>query len=494
MFLALGLILAPIAGRAAPSDKHQPAAPMPLAKVIREVLAHHPDMEIARLKTRVSDTEPERLQGLLDPSYKVSALISDDRDPSNFVFNPTTDTKFGQIKGSIAKPLENGATISLGADYQRTDQKYALGPGGFTRFNPFYHNQIDLSLRQPLMRGKGRPDWREGLAAALADARAARLNERVTARTLARQAIQLYFNIAIDEANVRLARAGVRRAEKLLRYQQSRERFGLIEKADRLQTSALLASRKLNQTNAEANLARDITALNRLMLRDTAAPIVTGDDIDPDTSTPDLEAVMDIALKHRPELRAMDARLEAAEARLKQARDAERMQLDLVAQAGTRALAGDAGTAVRKGFGLSDRFVSLGLEMSDDIGDHSARALIRKAELERARVQAERRQLVEQIRSDAANLLTLIRTGRKAWRAARARMRAEKLKFQAETERYRAGRSDTATVIRFEGDLLAAQVEASIRRLALLRNLRQLAWVEGVLLDQLGIRLSPEKP
>ena len=478
-----------VAGGLSPAPARASDA-LPLAEVIRQTLSRHPDMALARLKSQTADVEPERLQGLLDPSYKISALVSDDRDPSNFKFNPTTDTKFAQLKGSISKPLAAGDTLTLGADYNRTKQQFGQGPNLFSRFDPFYHNQIDLTWRHPLLRGKDRPDWREGLEAALADARAARLQERVTARALARKAIQLYFDIAVDEANLKLARAGVARAERLLRYQESRQRFGLIEEADRLQTAALLAERKLNAASAEESLARDITALNRLMLRRPDAPIHVRESLAPDAPVPALEDIMATALKRRPELRALDARLKAAEARLKVARDAQRMQLDVIAQAGTRALAGNAADAARQGFSVADRFISLGVELGDTIHDHAARADIRKAELARAEVLAERRQLEEQIRDDAASLVALIRTGRKAWRAAVARMHAEQKKFAAEVARYKAGRSDTATLIQFEGQLLAAQVEASLRRLSLLRNLRQLGWVEGVLLDELGVKLA----
>jgi len=464
------------------------AAPISLASVIRQVLEHHPDISVSRLQTDKTRTDQQRIEGQLDPQISLSILATDNQDPANFELNPILSSTSQQIKGDITKPLASGGTVTLGIDYQRTLQ--AFGGPSFTKFDPFYHNQLDLTYRQPLLRGAGRPAYHQELAAALADESAAILQERVTARTLSRQAIQLYFDIAVDETNRRLAADAEKRAEKLLKFQRAREHFGLIEKADRLQAEALLATRRLNLANAEARLIQDTTALNRLMLHDISSPIATRDEQSLDMPLPDLDDAMDDVDKQRPELLALTSRLKASEARLEEVRDTDSTQVDLVAQLGSRSLAGTPGTPVRQGFSLADRFASIGVEINDTVVDNAAKAAIRKAALEREQVLAERRQTTELIKDDLASILALIHTGRRTWTAAKARVSAEQKKYQAELARYREGRSDTATVIQFEGDLRSAEIEAALRRIALLRNQRQLAWVRGSLFGDLGITFS----
>jgi len=466
------------------------AAPASLASVIQQVLERHPDISVSRLQTDKTRTDQQRIEGQLDPQISLSVLATDSEDPSNSVFNPIQSATFQQIKGDITKPLSNGATVTLGIDYNRTLLSFTNNASAFARFDPFYHNQIDLTYRQPLLRGAGRPAYHQELEAALADESAAILQERVTARSLSRQAIQLYFDIAVDEANRKLAADAEKRAAKLLKYQRTREQFGLIEKADRLQAEALLATRRMNLANAEAQLTQDTTALNRLMLRDTTTSIATRDDQKLDIPLPDLDDAMDDMDRKRPELLALDSRLKAAEARLEEVKDIDSTQVDLVGQIGSRSLAGRPSTATRQGFSLADRFASIGVEVSDTVVDNAAKAAIRKAALEREQVLAERRQTTELIKDDLASILAFIRTGRKTWVAAKARVNAEQKKYQAELVRYREGRSDTATVIQFEGDLRSAEIEAALRRIALLRNQRQLAWVKGSLFSDLGITFS----
>jgi len=466
------------------------ASPISLGNVIQQVLERHPDISVSRLQTNKIRTDQQRIEGQLDSRFTLSVLATDSEDPTNSIFNPIQSSTFQQIKGDITKPLANGATVTLGIDYNRSLLNFANNASAFARFDPFYHNQIDLTYRQPLMRGADRPDYHQELIAALADAHAARLQERVTARTLSRQAIQLYFDIAVDEANQKLASDAEKRAAKLLKYQRSREGFGLIEKADRLQTEALVATRRMDLADAEARQVQDATALNRLMLRDTNIPIATRDKQRLDMSLPNIDDTMDTIGQHRPELLALDARLEAADARLEEVKDTDTTQVDLVGQIGSRSLAGTPGTAVRRGFSLADRFASIGVEISDTVVNNAAKAAIRKAALEREQVLAERRQTTELIKDDLANILALIRTGRKTLVAAKTRVSAEQKKYKAELIRYREGRSDSATVIQFEGDLRSAEIEAALRRIALLRNQRQLAWVRGSLFSDLGIRFA----
>lgn len=78
-------------------------------------------------------------------------------------------------------------------------------------------------------------------------------------------------------------------------------------------------------------------------------------------------------------------------------------------------------------------------------------------------------------------------TGGESLRLATGRMQAERRKYEAEAERYRDGRSDTATLVRFESELAAAELDVEMQRLTLALADHQFAWARGVLLDELGI-------
>ncbi len=455
------------------------AEPMTLDQVIKTVLAHHPDLVISRVDSDLARSDIQNTEGLLDPTVTASISAIEDKTPVASVFQ-ASKTQRGQFAAGISKPLASGGTLSANAAFSTARQTFSNPIGtAFSLLNPEYRNQIDISYRHPLLRGDDRPEYRNTLIAAGAGYEAAKLNQEITAHNLTLQALSLYYQLASDNINIRIAESAVKRARKLLSYLHSREKFGLIEVSDRLQAEALLAARQTALAQSRAGHAADLTALNRLMLRDPMQPIEpqVGGHL-PET-IPSLNQALDISRGLRPEFKALEARLKAAEAQLETASDQDQMQLDLVAQLGTRSLDSTAASALIKSTSIHDHFALLSLEMSDVLNRNSARSALRKAELARERIISEQLQLQEQVRNDLANAITTIRSGRPALAAAEAQARIEKQKFAAEVSKYREGRSDTATLVQFEGDLSNAELQAELQRLTLELAGRQLAWTEG---------------
>jgi len=463
------------------------AEPVSLADVIETVLNRHPDIAISRLQTSFADADAQGIAGQLDPALSATVTVSDEQTPFVSEFAPVS-TKRRKFTGTISKPLASGDTVTLGMDYNRQKLDFnSPFAAQLANPNPAYRNQIDLSVRHPLLRGAGRPAYNKALEASRADKEAALMQVRTTEEQLALQALQLYYGIASDAENVKLTDEAVSRAERVLADQRRRERFGLVEAADRLQAEALLATRRMDSKQTRATLARDIAALNRLMLRDPETPLSVLADEPVPSGRPDFEEAMRRAQMHRPEIKNLKAKLQAAEARLMEVRDKGRMQLDVIAKLGSRSLNAISGTAFKQGFGISDRFVSLDLEFSDTVGRNAARSEIRRAILAREQVLLEHRQALERIKDDISSALTSFTTEQQIWQAAEARGEVEKRKFEAEWRRYREGRSSTANLIQFEGDLLAAEVDASRSRILLLLAEKQLTWAQGSLLQEFGL-------
>lgn len=462
------------------------AETMSLSEVIDTILAQQPQLELSRIDSAIADTERQRIEGMLDPVVTAAVGASDETTPTISAFQ-ASGTRLANLNGSIAKPLAGGGTLSGNFAYSRTSQSFNSPLATqLASFNPVWRNQVNVSYRHPLLKGADRPDYEQALIAANAGVAAADHQQRTAARTWALNGLGAYYQLAGDDINIRIAKQAYERAGRLLAYQRKRESFGLIETADRLQAEALRAARKTDLERASAQRASDLSSLNRLMLRDPGAPLdLTGDA--PDIEPPELKMVIATAREHRPELQALQARLEAAEAQLSMARDQDRMQLDVVAEAGTRALDNNAMPAAARGLSVNDRYVGLKFELSDAISRNSAAAAIRKSELQRQRIVAERVNTMETIRNDIAAAMTTLQHGSSTLDAARKQVQAEARKFEAEMARYRQGRSDTATLVQFEGELRNAELNAELQELSLRLAARQLQWSEGMLLERLGL-------
>jgi|GEM_PF-1626285 len=468
------------------------AAEMSLKQVIGTVLAHHPDLNISQIDSAIAATETTRLEGILDPLVTATGTASDEKIPTISDFQPS-EQRIGQLSGTISKPLASGGTIGADFNYTRTSQGFRSPfAANLARFNPSYRNQININYRRPLLKGADRPDYNQALTGARAGVEQANKQRRVVAHNLTLQAINAYYLLASDDINIDIAKQAVRRAKKLLSYQRSRERFGLIEKSDRLQAEALLAARATDLQRARSVRLNDQNKLNRLMLRSADADIVVkhGDRLP--ALTPSIETAFKQAEQLRPELQVLKAQMQAADAQLAIARDADQMQLDLVAKLGTRALDKAPLSAAAAGFSVHDHFASLSLELSDALGRNTANAAIRKAILQRQRIEAQRISALKQIRDDISAAATAIKSGLPTLALARKQVKAEQRKFRAEMQRYRQGRSDTATVVQFQGELSNAALNAELQELTIELAEKQLAWAQGKLLYGLGLLQSDQ--
>ncbi len=466
------------------------AESMSLKQVIETVIARNPDVTISRIDSAIAATETTRLQGILDPKISASASASDEKIPTISDFQPS-EQRIGQLNGAISKPLASGETIGADFSYSRTSQGFRSPfAANLALFNPAYRNQININYRRPLLKGAGRPEYNLALSGARAGVEQARMQRRVIIHNLTLKAINAYYLLASDDINIDIAKQAVRRARKLLAYQRSRERFGLIEKADRLQAEALLAARKTDLQRARSVRLNDQNKLNRLMLRAANTEIAVTHSHHPPLQTPGIEAAVKQAKQLRPELQALKAQMQAADARLAIARDADQMQLDLVAKLGTRALDKTPLPAAAAGFSTHDHFASVSLELSDALGRNTANAAIRKAILQRQRIEAQRISAMKQIRDDISAAVTAIKAGLPTLALARKQVKAEQRKFNAEMQRYRQGRSDTATVVQFEGELSNAALNAKLQQLTIELAEKQLAWAQGKLLYELGLLQS----
>jgi len=465
------------------------AEPVSLVQALRETLANHPDLAIAKLSPEFSKTEQERIDGMLDPRVSARIAASDEKSPTTSPF-AANQTQSGQFHGGITKPLEDGSTLTGSINYNRTKLNYpATVPTTFqSTLNPIYSHQIDLIYRYPLLRGHGNPAYHEMMQAAEQDEAASRWQVEMLKESLAGQVIAHYYQLAIEELRLEIADKAIARTESLLRYQRQREQFGLIEKADRLQAEALLATRRMDRSSAEAAVSAARIALNRLMFRDGAnqtSPL-GNEPIIGSTALNDLttSGLVKEAVRKRPVFRSLEAKLAAAQARLSAAKDQHDTQLDLIGQIGSRALEDRPGRAVSQGFNLTDRYISFGIELSDTLGGKTTHAGIRQAELARQQVELEKIQATEALTTALSTTLQQLKSGEQTLRAANRRIEAETKKFAAEMKRYREGRSNTAAIIQFEGELQLAELQAAIQKTSLQLATQQLQLTRGRLLSE----------
>jgi len=464
-------------------------ASLSLTDVLHIVLNSHPDLALARIQEQSLHIEKQNIEGMLDPKFSLAASLFDETTPTTSPFAPSGNS--GRlISGNITKLLDGGSTLTGSFNYSRSKVSYPASVPTFFQatINPTYQQQIDLIYRYPLLRGRGNPTYNEQLNSNQYNKEAAHWRVAIQQEQLAAQAISLYYQIASNVIAKKLAHDTVFRANKLLAYQKKRQRFGLIEETDQRQAEALLSNRKMDYANAKATLSNTITALNRLMLRGANQPIQTNiHSISNSLQIESADTWLEQAKQQRPIFRMLDAQQASNDALLILNHNQHETQVDLIAQVGSRALSGSAGYTLGQGFTLHDRFISIGIELNDTLGGKSTKSAILKTELERERIRLQRQQAIESTKTELSTALTLYQNGKMMKAASKAHEQAEQKKFTTELKRYSNGRSDTATLIQFEGDLRNAELQAALQDIQIQLAKQQIELATGNLLEHLDI-------
>lgn len=161
----------------------------------------------------------------------------------------------------------------------------------------------------------GRTDALE--RAAEAEARAAGADVETTRADLRLEVVRAYWGLATATESVRVLETALARAEAHLADVRNRFAAGLLPPNDVSSAEAQRSQQEVQLIEAR-NLRESVTIdLRRLtdLPPDAAIEIADRLDIAPVTSAPDVSALVDEALRQRPERRALEARIEGAQDR-----------------------------------------------------------------------------------------------------------------------------------------------------------------------------------
>lgn len=441
---AMLAVLAPPAVQALETTTGDPQ----LQRYIREALASNPAME-ARLQALLGQrlqAEAARAQRL--PSLGMEARYT--RALGGRVIEFPTGDLFNPVYATLNQLLqEQGEAPAFPTDLQNAEIPF-LRP---------QEQETKLTLRAPLFA----PEITAAIAARAAQSDSAQARLEATARMLVREVKRAYYGAAqaeaaegILEASLALLEEDLRIAGVMLREGTATRDRVLRARAEMLAVQQQLDAARAQTRQARRQLARllDRNAADNLVLPDPT-PSTEGASPAPVSARDDVERPQE-----RPELRALDAGIRAAQAQA----EAEAAQLlpEIV-------LAGDYGIQGENYAIESDsEFGTLSIVMRWNLFDFGARRDTRDAaRAEAAQLRAERRDLERQLGIALEEARDALQVSRRALLTARARVEAAEAAFAiAERKRAEASLSQVA-FIDAQRALTEARLNAVITHFAL---------------------------
>ncbi|MCZ6674875.1 MAG: TolC family protein [Verrucomicrobia bacterium] len=367
-------------------------------------------------------------------------------------------THNSMVRAGVSKYLNSGAEVQVTTNYARNSS------GGSSQIlNPAHTSDVGLSLRQPLLEGRGSEYNLIPLLQAGIEAKRAELFLKRTALQIMEVAESAYWDLAYAREVQKVRIASLEVAEKLLEENEERERVGLATNIDVLQSQVFLATSREAVISADALIDSSQDRLFRQMgsnnYPESSVPISPL----PDISTEEIgtSTALPTILANNPNYLQQQLNIESWELSVKSRRNSTLPRVDLIAGIGFSGLDDGLIDSYGNTLELDGYDWSAGIEFSVPWGQRSD-----KARYQQTRNNLYREQLVlEDIGQD---IKVINRSNWRNWVTGIERVKAAKLSLDLAIEQFDRERTKYESGLATFRELLQAredQDEANLRYL-----------------------------
>lgn len=488
-----------------------------LRSYLELVMANNTDVTIQKVTLEFQRNAITRAFGRFDPTLQASFDSTRTKSPSSDVLAgaATLSTLRQPASFSYQQTLQTGTQYTLGFSGTKNSTNSA-----FSTFNPSLNARLSFGFTQPLLRNRGSYVTRLPILIARSRLRASEYTLRDQLLRLLTTAENAYWDVVEARENVKVQEQSLAlRGEALKRAERELE-LGALSPLDIYQPQADHASAEIQVSQARYRLAQDEDALRKQIGADLDPqirnlPVVLTETVLPPTDTRviDREAMVEKALKMRPDLLAGLQNLETDDLSIKSATNSLRPDLSLTGsyistgrggtffertnvfdESGTSTIVnvipGGFGDAVNQLFGFNYPTYAFGLTLRLPIRDRAASADLADA-LVQKRLDALRARTVEQsIRLEVLNAISQVDSSKDAVRLAVVARDLAQKNLEAEQKKYELGTTVLYFVLDAQNRLTTAESRLLRESINYRRNLLTLLRVTGELLEERGVAIQ----
>lgn len=316
MLMVFGLLALPV----------QAEEGLDLLEVVEMTFARDPNIFLVESQLTQARGALLSASSVFDPLVVAEVTASEAKSPLSESSRSETTTVLSSV--GLTQELRSGLSLEPDFELRRTDD----GTGAINMAT------VSFTLRQPLLRGRGREVVAAGEMAAERQVEASRLDleHQIAERLLA--VVTQYWTVKAAWLNLEVLRTTEARSRELLETTRRLIEADVTPAAEMVQLEADLTSREVSRIAGEQSLFRATQSLGREIgldpqeIRELALPIEDFPFLKPGAISPeaDTDELIERALERRADLLAARQRLDATRILLGAADNALKPQLDLV--------------------------------------------------------------------------------------------------------------------------------------------------------------------
>jgi len=475
------------------------------------VLANNTEIAIQRLSLETPRNAIMRAFGTFDPVFTSTFNATRQKSASTSVLEGATllSSLSQRLNTGYQQTLDSGTQFNMSLNGTKDSSNDA-----FRTFNPALSATMQLGFTQPLLRNRGAYVIRLPIMVARSQLRRAEYDLRDQLMRLLGTAETAYWDVVDARENLKVQQDYLKLSDVALKRAQRELELGAISPLEIYRPQQQYANAEIAVSRYQYQLAQREDALRRQMGADLVPeirklPIVLTETVSPllDTRPYNQDALVEMALATRPDLRSQLQTLDIDELQIKQATNNLRPDLSLTAnysaqgRGGTyyeranvfgqsqlvRVVPGGLGDAMDQLFGFTLPTYSFGLTLRLPLRDRARNADLADALVRKKMDSLRARNLEQQIRLDVLNAINQVEAAKAGVQLARVALEFAQKQVEAEQKRYDLGVTIMYFVLQAQTELAQAQSELVRNSINYRRNLLTLLRVTGQLLEERGV-------
>jgi len=400
---------------------------MPLREVVQRAVANNLDVKVAGYDPAIDETRVTEAEARFDPTFFTNFQYGVDRILAPTPQNPTVDTTGSEtvfrsytLQTGVRQDLETGGKVELRWSPTYTRRSPNFDPS-LNATNPFWTTDLTLQITQPLLRDYGSDVNRARIVINRNNQRVSVLEFR---RTLEEKLVRspdggkpgiedTYWQLVDAEREVRIAEDLLDRtlSTAQILHDRMKQDVGRVQMS---QATSSLERRRTILIRARAKV-RDLSDQLKNLMNDPEFPVTSmvlilpADAPTEDQIRFDLQDQINTAMENRLELGEQQLRTDNAATAAIVAKNNLLPQLNFVGSIGTTGLGGALGTAITDA-DFTNLQYSMGLQLEIPIGNRAARAIWKRAQLQRLQAITQYRSLVDQVSLDVKTAIREVNT------------------------------------------------------------------------------------
>jgi outer membrane protein TolC len=486
-----------------------------LRSYLELVMANNTDIAIQRLTVDVAQNAITRAFAAFDPLATASFSSTEQRTPSGDVLQGAATL----VQLSQPANFTYSQTLPTGLNYQVGFFAEKLSTNsGYYDFNPNLTASLGVTISQPLIKNRGAYINRVPIMLASSRLRKTEYDLKTSLLQLVGNAENAYWDAILARENLRVAESARDLADQALKRAQRELELGALSPLDIYNPQQQYATSQIGVSQAQYALQQTEDAIRRQIAADLdpkirTLPIVLTETVGPEVDAPPIDAEKEVrkALAARPDLKSAMQDLDIDDLGIRQSKNELLPDLELVAGYTAQGLGGiyypstigtgglpvvsapipgGFGDALSQMFGFGFPMYSFGLTLRLPIKNHQASADMADSLVSKRQHSLNVRTVRQQVRLDVLTTVSQVESSKDAMKLSVVAQDFCRKYMEAEQKKYELGNSTIFFVLQAQGSLVAAESSVVQNAVSYRRNLMNLLWRTGELLDARGIAVQ----